>query len=347
MTTKKLLAAAGVALGIAAIATTPARSEGFDFSGKQVQISIGFGFGGTYGQYSQLFADHLKDLIPGNPTVIVDSRPGAGGMRMTNYAGVAMPADGYHYLVPPDSSVLVQLLAPKKAKFDMSKFSWIGTANQTNVIVVVRSDTGVTKWQDLLDKQVLMGSTGLGSTAYIIPNLINGLLNTKMKVVSGYKGSSKTGLSVEQGETNGAAFNWLFWKSKYERWFQGEKPFARAIMQVGYFEDPDLPSTVPMLKNLVDAKDKQLVDFVGALGLIGRGLAAPPGTPQAAIDVMKTAWNKMIKDPNFIADVKKRNLRVQPASADDVEKAVRNAIATAKANPQLVKRASELVYGKK
>ena len=341
---RKTVALFGAAIGAAALLSGPAQSQGFDFSGKQISIAIGFGFGGTYGKYSQMFADHLKEYIPGKPTIIVDSRPGAGGLRMTNYAAKAMPADGLHYMVPPDSSVIVQLMQPKKAKYDMSKFTWIGTANQTNVIVVVRSDTGVTKWEDLRDKEVPMGSTGLGSTAYIIPNLTNGLLGTKMKVVSGYKGSSKTGLSVEQGETRGAAFNWLFWKSKYERWFQGDNPFARTVLQVGYFRDPDLPESVPMLKDLVKPEDKKLVEFIGALGLIGRGLAAPPGTPQAAIDVMKTAWDKMMKDPKFIADAEKRKLRVTPVDAAKVQEVVNDAINNTPA--ELVARASKLVYGK-
>ncbi len=341
---KKQVALFGAAFGIAAMFAAPAKAE-FDFSGKQIKIAIGFGFGGTYGQYARMFAEHLKPYIPGNPTIVVDSRPGAGGLRMTNYAAQAMPADGLNYMVPPDSSVIVQLMAPKKAKYDMSKFTWIGTANQTNVIVVVRSDTGVKKWEDLRNTQLPMGSTGLGSTAYIIPNLVNGLLGTKMKVVSGYKGSSKTGLSVEQGETRGAAFNWLFWKSKYERWFQGDNPFARTVLQVGHFRDPDLPASVPMLSDVVDAKDKPIVAFVGALGLIGRGLAAPPGTPKEAIAVMKAAWTKMIADPKFAADAKKRKLRVIPATGEEVQKVVNAAIANAK--PELVARASEMVYGKK
>lgn len=347
MVTNRHIAVFGAALGIAAMVSGPAKSQEFDFSGKQVKIAIGFGFGGTYGKYSQMFADQLKQYIPGNPTIVVDSRPGAGGMRMTNYAANAMPADGYNYMVPPDSSIIVQLMQPEKAKYDMSKFTWIGTANQTNVIVVVRSDTGIESWKDLLSKEIPMGSTGLGSTAYIIPNLVNGLLDTKMNVVSGYKGSSKTGLSVEQGETQGAAFNWLFWKSKYERWFQGDKPFARAILQVGHFRDPDLPKSVPMLKDLVDDKDKGIVEFIGALGLIGRGLAAPPGTPKEAIAVMKTAWEKMIGDPRFAAEAEKRKLRVIPASGEEVQKVVTAAIEQARAKPELVARASEVVYGKK
>jgi hypothetical protein len=165
-----------------------------------------------------------------------------------------------------------------------------------------------------------------------------------MKIVTGYKGSSKTGLSVEQGETRGAAFNWLFWKSKYQRWFDGDKPYARAVLQLGHFKDPELPN-VPMMKEVVDPKYKPVLKFIGALGLIGRGLAAPPGTPMSAVKVMRTAWEKMVKDPGFISDAKKRKLRVIAADAATIEKVVKDAIANT--TPTLVKQAAELAYGKK
>ena len=335
-----LCAACGAAMLLAA----PASGQGFDFAGKQLKFVIGFGFGGTYGKYSRMFAEHLKKHIPGNPNIIVDSRPGAGGLLATNYAAKAMPADGLNYLVPPDSSVIVQLMRPKKAKYDMSEFTWIGSANQTNVILVVRGDTGVTNWEGLRSTEVPMGSTGLGSTSTIMPGLVNRMLGAKMKIVTGYKGSSKTGLAVERGEVRGAAFNWLFWKSKYERWFKGDQPYARAILQLGHFKDPELPD-VPMMKEVADAKYRPVLDFIGALGLIGRGVAAPPGTPEAAVSVMRTAWGKMVKDPGFIADAKKRKLRVIPASGETIQKVVNNAIANT--SPEVVAMASKLAYGEK
>ncbi len=344
MKIRHIMSALGCALVATALAAVPAKAQGFDFSGKQIKLVIGFGFGGTYGKYSRMFAEHLKKHLPGNPTIIVDSRPGAGGLLAMNYAAKAMPADGLNYIVPPDSAVTVQLMRPEKAKYDLSKFTSIGSANQTNVILVVRSDSGVKKWQDLRTTTVPMGSTGIGSTSTIMPGLVNRMLGAKMKIVSGYKGSSKTGLAVEQGEVRGAAFNWLFWKSKYERWFQGDAPFANAVLQLGHFKDPELPD-VPMMKEVVDAQYVPVLKFVGTLGLIGRGVAAPPGTPKGAIDVMRAAWSKMVKDPDFAADAKKRKLRVIPSTGEAVQKVIDDVISST--SPAVVKQASALAYGSK
>jgi tripartite-type tricarboxylate transporter receptor subunit TctC len=335
----KLLSIALAAAGIAALAVQPATSADF-YAGKQMKITIGFGFGGTYGKYARLFADHMANHIPGKPTIVVESRPGAGGIKAMNFAANVMRNDGLNMFVPLDSGVLAQLIFADKVKYDMSKFVSLGSANQTNVIVVLRSDTGIVKWQDLKGKEVVMGSTGRGSTGFLIPKLVNAMTGTKMKVISGYKGSSKTGLAVEQGEVNGAAFNWLFWKSKYERWFQGDKPHARAVMQVGHFNDPDLPD-VPMLKDNVSAEHKPIVAFVGLLGLVGRGLAVPEGTPMDKVQILRTAFNNMVKDPVFIADVKKRKLRVIAATGEEIDKVIDDAVAGAK--PEIVAAARKMI----
>ena len=327
---KTFLPAAIAAAGLALFAARPAVSADF-YAGKQMKITIGFGFGGTYGKYARLFADHMAKHIPGNPTIVVESRPGAGGIKAMNFAANVMRNDGLNMFVPIDSGVLAQLVFADKVKYDMSKFISLGSANQTNVIVVLRSDTGITKWDQLKSKEVVMGSTGRGSTGYMIPKLVNGLLDTKMKVISGYKGSSKTGLAIEQGEINGAAFNWLFWKSKYERWFEGDNPHARALLQVGHFNDPDL-SGVPMLQDVVSPDKRPMVNFVGALGLIGRGLAVPEGTPMDKVKILRTAFNAMVADPNFVADVKKRKLRVIAATGEEIDKVIKDAIAGAKPN---------------
>ncbi len=332
-----------VAAGIAALPAQPAASAEF-YAGKQMKITIPYGFGGTYGKYSRLFADHLARHIPGDPTIIVESRPGAGGIKAMNYAANVMRNDGLNMIVPLDGGALAQLIFADKVKFDVSKFISIGSANQTNVILVLRSSTGITKWDQLQTRQVILGATGLGSTGYMFPKLLNGMLGTKIKVITGYKGSAKTGLAIEQGEVNGAAFNWLYWRSKYARWFKGDKPQARALLQIGHFTDPDLPN-VPMVSDLVTAKYKPIVKFFGLSGLIGRGLALPPGTPMDKVKILRTAFNNMVVDPVFIADVKKRKLRVIATKGEVIDRYIAEALTGA--NPAVVAQARKFIDAKK
>jgi tripartite-type tricarboxylate transporter receptor subunit TctC len=313
------------------------------YSGKTITIYIGYGFGGTYGKYSRTMAKHLTKHIPGHPKLIVKSMPGAGGIKMTNFAYNAMPKNGYHFLVPPDASVVSQLLRPKKVRYKAQDFTWIGATNQTNTIFVLRKDTGVKKWQDLRTIPVISGNTGPGSTSFLIPAMMNSMLGTKIKQIAGYKGSSKTILAMEQGEHHGTAFNWLAWSSKVPQWFEKKTEFALPVLQTGVFRDPDLPN-VPMLKDVVAKKHVPIVSFMATLGIIGRGIALPNGAPKKLVKPLRMAFANMVKDPAYIADAKKARLRVIYTSGEDIQKFVNDAVANA--SPEVVGAARKLIFGK-
>jgi tripartite-type tricarboxylate transporter receptor subunit TctC len=226
----------------------------------------------------------------------------------------------------------------------MRKFSWVGSSNQTNVVLVVRSDTGVKNWNELKKTRIIAGSTGKNSTGYIMQMMLKNLFSLNMKMVSGYKGSSKTIFAVERGEIQMYAANWLAWSSKVPHWFEGDKRFAHPIIQMGVFRDPDLSDNIPMVSDLVtNEMDKKAVDFIKVLGLLGRGLAFPPNTPKDAIETLRTAYDKMNKDPVFEKELKKRRLRLIASSGATIQKIVKDAVDNA--TPEVVKHARKLVFG--
>ena len=318
-------------------------AEASYFKGRTVTINIGYGFGGSYGMYARTFAANLGKHIPGNPTIVVKSTPGAGGMKMTNYAYNVMPRNGHDLFVPPDVLVINQLMRPKKMKFDARDFTWLGSSNQTNSIMVVRTDTGVKTIADMKKIRIVGATSGKSSNGYISPKLAMALLGLKGDVITGYKGSAKSIFAIEQGEVQMASFNWQTWRSKVSRWFEGDKPFVRAILQVGATKDPDLPD-VPMLSDMVSGADKAVVAFVSTAGALGRGMAVPPKTPKHVIATLRKAYDAMNADPSFKADLDKRKLRLIPTKGAALQKIVNNAIRDAK--PAVVKRAAKLVYGK-
>ncbi len=314
------------------------------FAGKTMKIVVPYGPGGTYDKYAQTFAEYLGRHIPGKPNIIVQHMPGAGGVKAMNWAYNVMPKDGLNLITPLDNTVINQLMRPEKMRFDARNFTWIGSSNQTNLVMAVRSDTGVQKWEGLRNKQVIASSSGQ-DTSFITSNLVNGLLGAKIKVVSGYKGSSKAMFAIEQGESQMAAYNWLAWGSKVPHWFTGDKPFARIVLQMGIFKDPDIPQDVPMLSDLVSTpEDKAVVGFVGALGVLGRGLALPPGVKSEHVQTLRAAYDAMNADPAFAAELKKRKLRLIPSSGAKIQEVVQGSLDNA--TPAVVARASKLIYGK-
>lgn len=312
------------------------------FKGKTLKIVIPYGPGGTYDKYGSSFSKHLRKHIPGNPNIILQHMPGAGGAKAMNFTYNIMAKNGHNMVVPLDNSVANQLMRPKRMKYKSDKFNWLGSSNQTNVVMVVRSDTGVKTVDDLRRIEVIGATSGKSSSGYINPKLVWGLLGGKGRMVTGYKGSSRSMLAVEQGEAQMAAFNWLAWDSKVPHWFKGEQPFARAIIQVGTFKDPDLPD-VPMLTELVKPEDRAVVNFIASAGPVGRGLAAPPGVRKDVVETLRMAVDGMLADPAYAAELKKKRLRLIPSSGKTIQKVVEDAIKSA--TPEVVARARKIIFG--
>jgi tripartite-type tricarboxylate transporter receptor subunit TctC len=156
--TKRALAC--IAMVYACGALVPS-AQAADYKGKQVTIVIGYGVGGTYSQYAQLFSHHLGRFLPGNPSVIMQSMPGAGGERMVNEAAVRMRADGTTIFVPPDTMVTTQLLESSGVSYDARKFHYIGTADQQNTFWVIRRPAG-TSMADMKNARGFHGQFGQG-----------------------------------------------------------------------------------------------------------------------------------------------------------------------------------------
>ena len=317
----------------------------------KITILIGYGFGGTYGKYARTMADHLRSHIPGKPTIVVQSMPGAGGLKASNYAAKVMPSNGKWLLEPPDTLVVSQLMRPKKVKYDAREFTWLGSVNTTNTVLVLRKDSGIKKWQDLKTKEVICGSTGLGSTSYLIPKMIQQMLKTKIKIVSGYKGSKRTILAMEQGEHHGTGFNYLAWQAivphffaqKYNGTAKPGKEFAVPLLQIGTYADPMLPD-VPMINDFIKGTNLKIANFIATHGIIGRGLAFPPNVAKKAIADGRKSYANMAKDPAFIRDAKKRRLRVIYSSGKKIQEVVSSAFRDA--DPKVVKAAAKMIYGK-
>ena len=344
MSKKWTLGTVGIALIAGTVLAGPVSADAvFDFyKGKTVKVVFGFGVGGTYGKYSLMLGEFLSKHLPGNPNVVTQSMPGAGGLKAANYAYNVMPKDGTGLYMPVDSLIISQLLRPNKVKFKSDGFTWLGTVIQSNATIVVRSDTGIRSLKDLKTKPVIMASSGKGSQTFLMPQLLNALYGAKFKIVTGYRGSRKMQLSMEQGETQGISLTWLAWKSNRPDWLKPDG-FARAIVQIGYTKEPDLDA--PMFSDVVKSpEDKQIVNFMASMSPIGRGLAVPPGVSKEKISALRWAFDKTVSDPAFIAAAKKRRLKVNPLSGERIQSIVKQSL---QASPAVVKRAQQLIMGAK
>lgn len=332
-------------VAVAALSASATAVSAQDWSGKTLKIIVPYGPGGTYDKYSHSFSKHLGKHIPGKPTIILQHMPGAGGTKAMNWHYNVAAPDGQTLLMPLDNSVVNQLLRPERVKYDARGYTWLGSSNQTNQVMIIRSDTGVKKWQDLRGRNTIAAAAGKAGFDHVSMSLFRSLLKFDLKIVTGYKGSTATTFAVEQGEVEANCNNWLAYSSKVPHWFTGAKPFANAIIQMGVFRDPDLPDNVPLAHELVsDPMDKAAVNFISVAGLLGRGLVVPPKTNKGVITMLRTAYDKMNVDEPFKAELKKKRLRLIAANGASIQKIVDKAIN--EASPAVVAHARKLIVGK-
>src|SRR6185312_15300107 len=316
-------------------ASAPALSA--DFQGKTITIFIGYGTGGSYYFYGQLLAHHLGKHLPGQPNIIVESSLGAGGVKMLNDAAVRMRSDGTNLFVPPDTTVVIQLLQPQGLTYDAGKFRYIGTLDQENTFWVLKRGPDASI-EGMQRRDTFMGSSGKGSTGYMIPALAGPLLDLKIKPIAGYTSSQDMILAMEKGETDGTLQAWQVWKQSRPDWF---KPggFGVPVLQIGAVADPDAPPT-PLLRDVVSADKKPLASLFDTIGILGRSLAAPPGTAADMVALLRKAFEDMLRDPEFIAEAKQTKLRILPRSGEDLQAAIEEALV--KPSADVVRRGQEL-----
>ncbi len=314
------------------------------YKDRTVTILVGYGAGGTYGRTSLLLGTHLGKVIPGKPNVVVQHMPGAGGLKATAYAYNVMPKSGKNLLMPPEMIVASKLLRPKKVKYDVNKFTWLGRVFGQNSTLAVRADSGVKTFSDLKGKEVIVGSSGKGSPTFLIPAMLNALTGSKLKIVTGYRGSRKMQLAMEQGEVQGLALGWTAWESAKADWFKGKKQFAYALVQSGYGPQKGIEN-VPMVSSLLkNDEDKAVARMLASASVIGRGLVLPPGASSTLVAPLRAAFAMITKDEAFIKDAYKRGLQVNPLTGKQIQKVVSDLMAIPE---PIVKRARGIIFAKK
>jgi tripartite-type tricarboxylate transporter receptor subunit TctC len=339
----KLKYALPVAVAAGLMATpTLADKIGDHYKEKTITVTIPYGPGGTYDKYGSSFTNHFGKQLSSKPNMIMQYMPGAGGAKAMNWFANVAPKGGYNMLVPLDNTVVNQVLRPKKMRYNSNDFNWLGSSNQTNSVLVIRTDAGINHILDMRNKQAISSSSGKFSSTYLFIKLAAGLLNLKVQTVTGYKGSSRAMFAVEQGETHMTAPNWLAWSSKVPHWFEGKKPFAKAILQNGFQPDPDLKG-VPMLTDLVKPEDKALASFLASAGPLGRGLILPPGAPKWMITPLRRAYDRMNASPAFVAELKKRKLRLIASTGEEIQAVVAKALKDT--SPAVAARARKIIFG--
>lgn len=331
--------ATGTALALSALTLPAQADEVADFyKDNTVRFIIGAGAGGGYDLYSRTLVQHMASKIPGNPTILVTNMPGSGGVKASNYVYNAAAKNGTTLLMPFWTHPLFQLIRPRGIKFDMSKMHWVGNMAELNSAVTVMSKVA-TSWKDATQKQIIIAASGKGSETYIYPTLMNSLLGTRFKIVTGYSGTRNMTLAMEKGEADGRGGSLQSWSAIKPEWIANKT--VTVLAQAGLKRDPGMKDA-PLIHELVKPEDVAVAKLVSAPVTMARIVGFPPGATKAQVAAARKAFDETMKDPNFLADAAKRKMDLAPLSGAEVQANIDDLMKTPK--PILQRAAKVLKY---
>jgi tripartite-type tricarboxylate transporter receptor subunit TctC len=304
---------------LSAIAPVQAGDDVANFyRGKQVRVIVGSAPGGTYDLLARIVARHIGPHIPGNPTIIVQNQPTAGGLLMVNQLYALGPNDGTAIGAPLNGIPAAPLLQPAAARFDAAKLIWIGSTHSEPYVAYVWNTAPVQSLAELLTKQLVVGATTPGTTMNDFPLLTNAILGTKFKIVPGYASTPQMNAAMERGETEGvAAFGWFALNAQVPQWITEKK--IKVIAQFGLARSRRL-ADVPLMIDLAKTpRDRQALAMLFGRTEYGRPYFLPPGVPADRVEALRRAFDATMKDDGFIADATRIGFELDPLSGEKVQ----------------------------
>lgn len=337
-TSRTIFAATGFAFALSACGTAFGQSADQFYKGKTVTIAIGFSAGGTYDLFGRLVSRHIGKHIPGNPTVIAQSMPGAGSFVAANWLYAVAPKDGTAMAIVSQTIAMEEALKNKGVRYKSAEFNWIGRATANTEVQVFWHTSKGTTVEGAKTAEVPVASTGPGSPSETYPKLLNALIGTKYKLIRGYTGSTAGLLAMERGEVDGALTSWNTMKTTRKAQLDEKKAFiAVQYLTKRNVDLPDVPTIVELGTN---EADRQLLTFAAASAEIGRSFIAPPKMAPERVKTLRDAFDATMKDPELLAEVAKAQLDFEPGNAAELERLVKVTLATP---PDLVARMEKIL----
>ena len=333
------LALTAATLTPAAIAPASAQSVEQFYKGKTITVVVGIEQGTGFDLYGRALARHMSRHIPGAPTMIVTNMPGASGLISFNWLANVAPKDGSTFAMASFSVPFEPMFGNESARFKGQQLNWIGNMDAGVSVCLGRVDSGVTKWSDLMERELTVGAAGRAGAISQAPRALIELSGVKLKLIEGYVGTASIKLATERNEVQGICGISL--STVRTQWQDVlDSGLVKMLLQLGPKADPAL-ADVPHVFDFAKGEDERKVYNVifGPQGL-GRSCAAPPDTPAERVKALRDAFTATMNDERFLEDAKKIKLDIQPQTGAEVQAMVETLYAT---EPEIIARAKKVL----
>lgn len=308
------------------LASRKAAAEEKYYQDKTIKVIVGFTSGGFYDRWSRLLARYVPKYLPGNPEMIVQNMPGAGGLIAANNIYNVAKLDGLTLGMTSYGMYLDQMVGRKEAQYDVRRFLWIGSPEKSDVLLYMRADAPYKSIADIQKATTppKCGSTGTAGTDFILARLLEETLDAKIETVMGYPGGSEVDLAVEKGEVQcrGMTSAPFFGREPFISW--RKRDFVNVLMTGGLKRDPRAPDT-PTIYEIFDkgntsAESRAVADVILRGGDFGRPWVMPPDTPAEIVKTMRAAYAKAMADTALLDEARKGKLEVDYVTGEELQK---------------------------
>jgi tripartite-type tricarboxylate transporter receptor subunit TctC len=319
------LFAAG-AIGLALVPPAEADAIADFYRGKTISLYVSFPTGGGYDIYGRVLAPHLARHIPGHPAIVVKNMEGGSGVKAASYITTLTPQDGTSLGLFLDTLTLGKVLGGP-GDFDPVKLVWIGRIVSTATVSVVWHTAPVQSVEAAKHAEIMIAASVPSNSSSFIPAALNDLVGTRFKIIRGYHGSPPMALAMERGEVHAVGgMSWEAIQTTKLDWLAERK--IRILFAQGARRIKELPDDPGLLDFATDERSRRILALLGGGPEIGRAIVAEPGIPPERAAALRRAFTATMADPDFIADMHRRRLNIEPLRGEEVQKIVEAAVAT-------------------
>lgn len=296
------------------------------YKGKTISVVAGTGPVGTYAGYAQLFAEFMPRHLPGRPSMVFQTMPGAGGLTAANHTFNVAPKDGTYLLVIVQTFAVEQALGTKAVRYEAGAFNAIGRIVDNTPILVGSSASGITSIDIVRRRETMIAGAGSSSPTDIVPKLLNASAGTKFKLITGYKGIDEMMLAMRRGEVEAMVASLSTFQSLFSSDLSENK--IRILAQLSVTRHRELQN-IPTVGELSESQEsRELADLVASGSDIGRTLVTTPGVPADRLRALRAAFDATINDLEFQEMARKRQLPIDPRSYKDTEEIIARTLKT-------------------
>jgi tripartite-type tricarboxylate transporter receptor subunit TctC len=317
-----ILLAMVLPLAVAASDLQAAPAENF-YRGKTLTLFAGQPPGGGIDGEMRLVARFLGKFIPGEPSVLPMNMQGAGGIILGNHLYSVAKPDGLTLGMPGRTGfALAPVISAADTKYDLKKFTWIGSSASSNFVLWMRRQANVRSFEDLRNakRQIIIASSGSTTANSIMPEVLARYEKLPIKVVRGYPGINDAILAVERGEADGV----LCQKAS----LRADLIASGAVVPV--FQVMAIEPGLPLLDQIItDPKEKALLELLSAPQRLGLPVIGPPGVPDDLTRMLRRSYLNMVASKDYLDEASRQRLDIgQPNTGEELAQFVATKLAS-------------------